>query len=108
MKGLIKIKFPLTEGDCHYILENMDAVLDKTGRVVIPHQVRENLHLEPGQELEVLVHGYDIILRVKKEETVVDEEGMLLIESEWDGDPDLDKLIEKSRSRREKDIWKNE
>ncbi|MEM7182082.1 MAG: AbrB/MazE/SpoVT family DNA-binding domain-containing protein [Spirochaetota bacterium] len=82
----------------------MEAVLDKTGRIVIPHKIRENFHLEPGTELEVLVHGSDIILRVKEQNSLVQSDGMALVDSQWIGDPDIDKLIQKSRKQRSKEI----
>lgn len=82
----------------------MEAVLDRTGRVVIPHQVRENLNLSPGAELEVLVHGMDIILRVKRLEQIKEENGMYLVTSEWVGDTDIHKILEKARTERAKEL----
>lgn len=82
----------------------MEAVLDKTGRVVIPHQIRENLNLSEGTELEVLVHGSDIILRVIQKETLNLENGMYLVNSSWVGETDIQKILEKSRSNRIKEI----
>jgi AbrB family looped-hinge helix DNA binding protein len=83
---------------------NMETVLDRTGRVVIPFQVRENLNLSPGTELEVLVHGMDIILRVARLEHIKEEKGMYLVQSEWVGDTDIHKILQKSRSDRAKEI----
>jgi AbrB family looped-hinge helix DNA binding protein len=44
---------------------NMEArlVMDKAGRVVIPKSLRKELHLEPGDELELESGGQEIILR---------------------------------------------
>jgi AbrB family looped-hinge helix DNA binding protein len=38
-------------------------VMDKAGRVVIPKSLRKELHLEPGDELELESSGEKIILR---------------------------------------------
>ena len=38
-------------------------VIDKSGRVVIPKLLRENLHLEPGDSLEMESTGDQITLR---------------------------------------------
>ena len=38
-------------------------IMDKAGRVVIPKSLREELHLEPGDALEVESAGEEITLR---------------------------------------------
>jgi AbrB family looped-hinge helix DNA binding protein len=40
----------------------MTTVLSKKGQIVLPSAVREQLHLEPGQDFEVLVDDDDTIL----------------------------------------------
>lgn len=42
---------------------NMRLVIDKAGRVVIPKPLREELHLEPGDTLEMETTGEQITLR---------------------------------------------
>ena len=42
---------------------NAHLVLDKAGRVVIPKPVREELHLEPGDALQMDTTGEHITLR---------------------------------------------
>lgn len=37
--------------------------LDKAGRIVIPKSLREELHIEPGDSLELEVAGEQIMLR---------------------------------------------
>ena len=39
------------------------VTLDKTGRIVIPKALREALHLEPGDALEMETAGEEITLR---------------------------------------------
>ena len=42
---------------------NTHLIIDKAGRVVIPKPVREELHLEPGDALEMESAGEQITLR---------------------------------------------
>lgn len=42
---------------------NTRLIIDKAGRVVIPKPVREELHLEPGDSLEMESAGERITLR---------------------------------------------
>jgi AbrB family looped-hinge helix DNA binding protein len=46
---------------------NTRVTLDKTGRIVIPKPLREELHLEPGDALEMEGAGEQIILRPVRE-----------------------------------------
>lgn len=41
----------------------MKLSLDKAGRIVLPKPLRDELHLEPGDELEIESSGEDITLR---------------------------------------------
>ena len=40
----------------------MTTVLSKNGQIVLPSAVREQLHLEPGQDFEVFVDDDDTIV----------------------------------------------
>ncbi len=42
---------------------NTRLTIDKAGRVVIPNPLREELHLEPGDSLEIENAGEEITLR---------------------------------------------
>jgi AbrB family looped-hinge helix DNA binding protein len=42
---------------------NNHLILDKAGRIVIPKPLREQLHLEPGDALEMETAGEQITLR---------------------------------------------
>jgi AbrB family looped-hinge helix DNA binding protein len=42
---------------------NVRLTIDKAGRVVIPKSLREELHLEPGDALEMESAGEQITLR---------------------------------------------
>ncbi len=40
----------------------MTTVLSQKGQIVLPSAVREQMHLEPGQDFEVLIDDEDTIL----------------------------------------------
>jgi AbrB family looped-hinge helix DNA binding protein len=43
----------------------MDTIIeiDKAGRVVVPKQIRDTLHLIPGTKLNIRIEGNEIILK---------------------------------------------
>jgi AbrB family looped-hinge helix DNA binding protein len=47
----------------YHTIMNTRTVIDKAGRVVIPKPLREQLHLEPGDSLEMESAGEQITLR---------------------------------------------
>jgi AbrB family looped-hinge helix DNA binding protein len=55
----------LTHGFTHNIMPLMHVrlTIDKAGRIVIPKPLREELHLEPGDDLELESAGEEITLR---------------------------------------------
>ena len=40
--------------------------LDNRGRITIPKWIRDDFHLEPGEELEIRVEGDRIVIEPKK------------------------------------------
>jgi AbrB family looped-hinge helix DNA binding protein len=46
----------------------MGTVLSQKGQIVLPIEVRERMHLEPGQAFEVIIENEDTILlrRIKR------------------------------------------
>ena len=46
----------------------MKLTIDKAGRIVLPKPIRDELHLEPGDTLEVESSGDDITLRPSRGE----------------------------------------
>ena len=47
----------------YYTIMNVRLTIDKAGRIVIPKPLREELHLEPGDDLELESAGEEITLR---------------------------------------------
>ena len=47
----------------YYAIMNTRLTIDKAGRIVIPKPLREELHLEPGDDLELESAGEEITLR---------------------------------------------
>ena len=55
----------------------MLATMDQAGRVVIPHQIRAELGLVPG-EVEIVAQGADVLIR-QSGARLVEEDGLLLL-----------------------------
>jgi len=47
----------------YYAIMSTRLTIDKAGRIVIPKPVRDELHLEPGDDLELESVGEEITLR---------------------------------------------
>jgi AbrB family looped-hinge helix DNA binding protein len=47
----------------YYAIMHVRLTIDKAGRIVIPKPLREELHLEPGDDLELESAGEEITLR---------------------------------------------
>jgi AbrB family looped-hinge helix DNA binding protein len=43
----------------------METTLDRTGRVVVPSEVRHQLRLKPGQKLAVQISGNGLLIELK-------------------------------------------
>lgn len=84
----------------------MNTVIDKTGRVVIPISIRNELDLFPGSELDILLDGNQIILHPKKKECLVEKHGITFVNSDWQGETDIPNIIQKLRQNRDLSIVK--
>lgn len=60
--------------------------IDKAGRLVLPKNLREELALNPGDLLEVWVHGNEVTLRPKKAASGLVRRGQALVFSSGGGD----------------------
>ena len=61
---------------------NTTVTLDKAGRVVIPKTLRDELHLEPGDKMELESEGERVTLRpVRSESPLRKEQGVWVFRS---------------------------
>jgi AbrB family looped-hinge helix DNA binding protein len=79
-------------------------IIDKAGRVVIPKRLREELHLEAGDALEMETSGEQITLRpVRGTGTLTKEDGVWVFHS---GEPlpasSTDEMLQKIREERDR------
>ncbi len=82
----------------------MQVILDKLGRIVLPKPLREVLHLEAGDKLEIEKSGEDITLRpVRGQAQLRKEDGVWVYST---GEPLSASLVEKTvqRLREERDL----
>lgn len=49
-------------------IRGVSRPLDKLGRLVIPSEIRKSLGLNPGDALDIHVHGNNLLLRSHKEQ----------------------------------------
>jgi AbrB family looped-hinge helix DNA binding protein len=49
-------------------------MLDSAGRIVVPKTLRDELHLSPGDTLDLTVQGDEIILRPRRSATALQKE----------------------------------
>ncbi|MCC6389219.1 MAG: AbrB/MazE/SpoVT family DNA-binding domain-containing protein [Bryobacterales bacterium] len=80
-------------------------ILDKAGRVVIPKALREELHLAPGDALELNTAGEQITLRpVRASVPIRKEDGVWVYRSGQKMDVSIRKVIEEGRDERRRSI----
>lgn len=61
---------------------NIHVILDKAGRIVIPRRLREQLHLEPGDTLEMQTAGEQLTLRpIRKTAPLSKERGVWVLQT---------------------------
>lgn len=79
-------------------------VFDKFGRIVIPHAIREDSGLKPGDALEVSWTGTEIRIKpVQEESGLMIREGILVYEAKSESGTE-DSALEEDRLRRMRKI----
>ena len=58
--------FPKWPDPVHNGIVNATVTLDKAGRLVLPKDLRDELHLSPGDTLELTVEGEEVTLRPRR------------------------------------------
>ncbi|HMV76762.1 MAG TPA: AbrB/MazE/SpoVT family DNA-binding domain-containing protein [Leptospiraceae bacterium] len=79
----------------------MTVRVDKSGRLVVPMNLREELGIDAFTPLEIIRDGMELRIRKVEEDVSVRKEGqLLLIVSKWEGESDPVKLVRQARKDR--------
>lgn len=79
----------------------MTVKVDKSGRLVVPLELREELGIDAFTPLEIVRDGMELRIRKLEEDlSVRKEDGLLLIVSKWEGESDPVKLVDRARKGR--------
>lgn len=85
---------------------NGKITIDRAGRVIIPKPIREELHLKPGDSLELESGGDQITLRpVRPKATLKKEHGVWVYQGE-PTDLSIVDLIAREREKRIRELIK--
>lgn len=85
---------------------NGKITIDRAGRVIIPKPIREELHLKPGDSLELESGGDQITLRpVRPKATLKKEHGVWVYQGE-PTDLSIVDLIAREREKRIRELMK--
>jgi AbrB family looped-hinge helix DNA binding protein len=78
--------------------------LDRAGRVLIPKTLRRQLHLAPGDALELASEGEEITLRPLRPKAILKKErGVWVYQGERTG-ASIPDLIDQQRAQRSRDL----
>ena len=79
----------------------MTVRVDKSGRLVVPMNLREELGIDAFTPLEIIRDGMELRIRKVEEDVSVRKEGQLLVVvSKWEGESDPVKLVRQARKDR--------
>ena len=80
--------------------------IDKAGRVVVPKQIRDTLHLTPGTKLNIRIEGNEIILKHEaKPRGLYRKRGMLVYDSGLPVSPEAVDWVKQNREERIEEIY---
>jgi AbrB family looped-hinge helix DNA binding protein len=84
----------------------MKLTLDKAGRVVLPKPVREQMHLAPGDTLQLETEGERITLRpLRPQATLKKERGIWVYQGEAT-ETSIPELIDRERDKRLRELMR--
>ncbi len=80
----------------------MTVMIDKVGRLVVPKEFREQLGISPDTELEIVIDGFEMRVRKVEEKSTLRKKGKFtVVSTDWVGESDPVKLIQKARKERD-------
>lgn len=84
----------------------MKLTLDKAGRVVLPKPLREQMHLAPGDTLQLETEGERITLRpLRRQATLKKERGIWVYQGEAT-ETSIPELIDRERDKRLRELMR--
>jgi AbrB family looped-hinge helix DNA binding protein len=82
------------------------VTIDEQGRVELPEELRQRLHLEPGDAVELREDGEKIVVSPIPAGSHLERKGSLLVlNSELPEDFQAENWVEKIRQSRITDLW---
>ncbi|TVR30735.1 MAG: AbrB/MazE/SpoVT family DNA-binding domain-containing protein [Spirochaetaceae bacterium] len=83
----------------------MQITIDRSGRIVVPKQVRDRFHLIAGTALELEVESDGIRIRpVDQEPSLLRKQGVLIHHGPEPVDLDIAGFVNRDRSNRDSDL----
>lgn len=77
--------------------------MDKFGRILLPKKIRELLHLEAGEKLDLYIEDGKVTIEAAARDAVlIEENGFLVIDSNV---PFNDDIVHEIYELRAKDLW---
>jgi AbrB family looped-hinge helix DNA binding protein len=78
--------------------------LDRAGRVLIPKSLREELHLDPGDTLQLESEGEEIMLRPVRPKALLKKEHGVWVYQGGPTDTSIPDLIDREREQRSREV----
>ena len=90
----------LTNGSTHFKMAIVNVTLDKAGRVVLPKRLRQQLHLAPGDTLELESEGERVTLRPVRPQALLRKEHGVWVYQGEPADVSIPDLVDREREKR--------
>jgi AbrB family looped-hinge helix DNA binding protein len=99
-------KLPFANGIYHYMLPFMTTKIpiDRAGRMVLPKPLREKLHLQAGDDLEVECNDDQITLRPARTEALLIKDRGIWVYTGEVADIDIVDFIDEQREKRSREF----
>ncbi len=78
----------------------MITTIDEAGKIVIPKEIREQLHFSPNTELEIISDGSEIRIRKINSSAIRVEERSKFLVLDFEGEVNFSKIIQDLREDR--------